>query len=220
MEDDFLNIGDIEKMLSPQCEFHASKGLRDKVMNEARAATRRRHRLRFAPWLAAACVAGLLVIFLTTGNHTAVQKGLTSTHAVSGGRPDNATSAKTELSVKEKYIAAAPAERKPARARHEPKESPLTATTSETATQGTNAAENSSATVDADTNTTTDSLSDEQWATVISEADLPITCPENKEYTPEEIERLKLLAKQAYINWIRLEIEIASHNLQQTANIK
>lgn len=220
MEDDFLNIGDIEKMLSPQCEFHASKGLRDKVMNEARAATRRRHRLRFAPWLAAACVAGLLVIFLTTGNHTAVQNGPTATDVISGRQPNNITSTKTEIQVKEKYIAAAPAERKPARARHEPKESQLTATTSETATQGTNAAENSSATVDADTNTTTDSLSDEQWATVISEADLPITCPENKEYTPEEIERLKQLAKQAYINWIRLEIEIASHNLQQTANIK
>ena len=217
MEDNFLNTEELERMLSPQCEFHASEELKDKVMNEARAMSRPR-RLRLIPWLAAACVAGILVIFLTpakdsgtatsgnvtaattesstaatSGNVTAETSENTSADIGQNGQQGSVKPKTAENPQKEKYIAAAPAKRKRMADEHAPKECRQTAATR-------------------------DSLDDGQWATLISETDLPITCPENAKYTPEEIEQLKRQARQAYLNWIRLEIEIASHNLQQTAN--
>lgn len=220
MEDNFLNTEELERMLSPQCEFHASEELKDKVMNEARAVSRPR-RLRLIPWLAAACVAGILVIFLTppkdsgtatsenvtaattenvaatTTGSVAATTSKSSTVADIGqnGQQGSVKPKTAENPKKEKYIAAAPAKRKRMADEHAPKECRQT-----TATR--------------------DSLDNGQWATLISETDLPITCPENAKYTPEEIEQLKRQARQAYLNWIRLEIEIASHNLQQTANVK
>lgn len=210
MDNDFLNTEELERMLGPQCEFHASEGLKDKVMNEARAVSRPR-RLRLIPWLAVACVAGILVIFLTppkdsgttaSGNATAAttESSTTATSESSTaadigqtGQPGSVKPTTSENPKKEKYIAAAPAKRKRMADGHAPKECRQTAATR-------------------------DSLDNGQWATLISETDLPITCPENAKYTPEEIEQLKRQARQAYLNWIRLEIEIASHNLQQTAN--
>lgn len=218
MEDNFLNTEELERMLSPQCEFHASEELKDKVMNEARAVSRPR-RLRFIPWLAAACVAGILVIFLTppkdSGTATSENVASATSGNVTAATTESSTTATSESTVadigqngqqgsvkpktaenpkKEKYIAAAPAKRKRMADEHAPKECRQT-----TATR--------------------DSLDNGQWETLISETDLPITCPENAKYTPEEIEQLKRQARQAYLNWIRLEIEIANHNLQQTANV-
>ena len=51
----------------------------------------------------------------------------------------------------------------------------------------------------------------------ISESDLPITRPENLKYTPEEIALMKRLANEAYIKWVKLELEIAKYNIEQTA---
>ena len=51
----------------------------------------------------------------------------------------------------------------------------------------------------------------------ISESDLPITRPENLRYTPEEIALMKRLANEAYIKWMKLELEIAKYNIEQTA---
>ena len=54
----------------------------------------------------------------------------------------------------------------------------------------------------------------------ISESDLPITRPENLKYTKEEIALMKRQAAEAYIKWMKLELEIAKYNIEQTANIK
>ena len=51
----------------------------------------------------------------------------------------------------------------------------------------------------------------------ISESDLPITRPENLKYTKEEIALMKRLANEAYIKWVKLELEIAKYNIEQTA---
>lgn len=51
----------------------------------------------------------------------------------------------------------------------------------------------------------------------ISESDLPITRPENLRYTPEEIALMKRLANEAYIKWVKLELEIAKFNIEQSA---
>ena len=50
----------------------------------------------------------------------------------------------------------------------------------------------------------------------LTERDIPITRPENYKYTPEEIALLKKQADEAYLKWVELELEIAKHHLEQT----
>ena len=51
----------------------------------------------------------------------------------------------------------------------------------------------------------------------MTERDIPITRPENYKYTPEELVLMKKQANEAYLKWAQLELEIAKHNLEQTA---
>ncbi|MCR5512246.1 MAG: hypothetical protein K6F43_01610, partial [Prevotella sp.] len=51
----------------------------------------------------------------------------------------------------------------------------------------------------------------------LTERDIPITRPENYKYTPEEIALMKQQANEAYMKWVELELEIAKNNLEQTA---
>jgi hypothetical protein len=51
----------------------------------------------------------------------------------------------------------------------------------------------------------------------LTERDIPITRPENYKYTPEEIALMKKQANEAYLKWAQLELEIAKHQLEQTA---
>ena len=53
---------------------------------------------------------------------------------------------------------------------------------------------------------------------MLTERDIPITRPENYEYTPEEIALMKKQAREAYLKWVELELEIAKYNQEQTAN--
>ena len=52
---------------------------------------------------------------------------------------------------------------------------------------------------------------------MLTERDIPITRPENYHYTPEEIALMKKQANEAYLKWVELELEIAKHNLEQMA---
>ena len=53
---------------------------------------------------------------------------------------------------------------------------------------------------------------------VLTERDIPIPRPENYKYTPEEIALMKKQAREAYLKWVELELEIAKYNQEQTAN--
>jgi hypothetical protein len=54
--------------------------------------------------------------------------------------------------------------------------------------------------------------------TTLSERDIPITRPENYEYTPEEIALMKKQANEAYLKWAELELEISKYNLEQASS--
>ena len=51
----------------------------------------------------------------------------------------------------------------------------------------------------------------------LTERDIPITRPENYHYTPEELALMRRQADEAYLKWKQLELEIAKHKLEQTA---
>jgi hypothetical protein len=57
----------------------------------------------------------------------------------------------------------------------------------------------------------------EEKSVMLTERDIPITRPENYKYTPEEIALMKKQANEAYLKWVELEMEIAKNNLEQTA---
>jgi len=60
-------------------------------------------------------------------------------------------------------------------------------------------------------------VTQEAKTVTLTERDIPITRPENYKYTPEEIALLKKQADEAYLKWVELELEIAKHHLEQTA---
>lgn len=55
---------DIEQLLKPQCEFKASDTLKTEVLEKAREEIRPRRIVKMWPWLAAACVAGFIIMLL------------------------------------------------------------------------------------------------------------------------------------------------------------
>ena len=56
-----------------------------------------------------------------------------------------------------------------------------------------------------------------QKPVTLTERDIPIPRPENYHYTPEELALMRRQADEAYLKWIQLELEIARHNQEQTA---
>jgi hypothetical protein len=67
---------DIEQLLKPQCEFKASDTLKQEVMEKARQEAKPRRIVRMWPWLAAACVAGFMLLLFAppeTQNDEALQ---------------------------------------------------------------------------------------------------------------------------------------------------
>ena len=65
LDDNFNNeFEDIEQMLKPQCEFKASDSLKQEVMERAREEVRPHRTIKLWPWLAAACVAGFIIMYL------------------------------------------------------------------------------------------------------------------------------------------------------------
>lgn len=69
MKKELEEMDDIELLLKPQCEFHASDTLKEEVVAKAGAEARPR-RVRMLPWIAAACVAGVVVLFLMPPRQT------------------------------------------------------------------------------------------------------------------------------------------------------
>ncbi len=51
---------DIEQLLQPQCDFHASSQTKQQVIEKARKSLVSHRTLRIFPWICAACVAGII----------------------------------------------------------------------------------------------------------------------------------------------------------------
>ena len=174
------------------------------------------------PWIAAACAAGVIAIFLTPPKDTPeVNKG--TTVAVNVEQPkesmdSEAQESETQMSetqmseiqlsesqttspqrvIKQKGNLAPG---KSAKQQYRP------ATTNNLLAQETTPAEQP----------TTEKVSTEEPTVTLTESDIPITRPENYKHTPEELALLRKQADEAYLKWVELELEISKNNLQQTA---
>lgn len=200
--------------------------LNARLMQRMSAQQPRRQR-RVWPWIAAACVAAILVVYLTPpkfwqgggADYTAQTdvRGKCPGRDLPGSRP--LTSAADSLKSQQPDVRGLdPGSDLPGTC-------PLTSRPAQLATAADSAADLAPDSADLPQ---TSLISDAQPALVaavapqpaakmkvITERDIPITRPENYQHTPEELALLKKQAAEAYLKWVELELEISRNNLEQ-----
>ena len=173
------------------------------------------------PWIAAACAAGVIAIYLTPPKDSQVNKGTPVAVNVeqqkesSESEPQKSEIQKSDVQMSETEMSepqtASPQKVikqkedlipvKPAKQQYKP------VTTENLLAQEITPSEQ----------TTTEKISNEEPTVTLTESDIPITRPENYKHTPEELALLRKQADEAYLKWVELELEISKNNLQQTA---
>ena len=169
------------------------------------------------PWIAAACAAGVIAIFLTPPTDTTeVNKG--TTVAVNVEQPKESLDSESQMSetqMSETQMSEAQTT-SPQRVIKQKgnlvpvksaKQQYKAVTKDNLLAQEITPAEQP----------TTEKVSTEEPTVTLTESDIPITRPENYKHTPEELALLRKQADEAYLKWVELELEISKNNLQQTA---
>lgn len=203
---EFNDIEDLEQLLKPQCEFHASDTLKDEVIAKAKAEVRPR-KVRLLPWLAAACVAGVIGLFLMPPEQS--EEGVKC--KVEGvkckvedvrckvERVKNNCEADGLIQTKHKDTMPKPSVAVAGK-KHQVKPSVKVEESVITHHPSPNAQH------------LTELYGDEEEM-ILSEYDIPITRPENLIDTPEDLAQIAKLKKRAFINRMREQVEIAKAEL-------
>ena len=184
--------------------------LNARLMQKAqRLSVKEKSKKKWWPWIAAACVAGFMMVYLTPPKDTTMGTDTNQEVAVKvepkQAKPQQ--DVQQEIILPEAPVKEAPkqiAQSTPANPKKQQTpvvEEPQTA--QETAPTETLKAE-------------TPAIA-QAATTTLTERDVPITRPENLKYTPEEMALMKKQANEAYLKWVELELEIAKYHLEQTA---
>jgi len=173
---------------------------------------------RLWPWVAAACVAGVMMIFLTPpkdGSEGIVAQKKVATNVESqqkelnhGDCPHDTSEAMNQRDCprdsQPRQIAAQHKKLQHKTVVAEQQKAEKAAIAEAVAAEVHKPADNQPQTASRQPETLTDS-------------DIPITRPDNYKYTLEEIALMKRQANEAYLKWVELELEIAKYNQEQTA---
>ena len=194
----------MDEMERPQMPADLNARLMKRMAEEQAKPQRRR---MVWPWIAAACVAAVIAVYLTppkdtTSPLTPLQeaRGTTEAENVVEAPVNNAEQpAGQPVQTPVKRIVAKVQPKKSEAQSVMPQEEPVA--TQQLLAQETKPAEKKV----------------EEKSVTLTERDIPITRPENYKYTPEEIALMKKQANEAYLKWVELEMEIAKNNLEQTA---
>ena len=196
----------LDEMERPQMPADLNARLMKRV-GEERAKPQRRRMLW--PWIAAACVAAVIAVYLTPPkavvgevNEAPVVAAKVEQPAAEPAEPAQSVieqPAAQPVQVPVKRIVAKVQPKKSETPSVMPQEEPVA--TQQLLAQETKPAEKKV----------------EEKSVTLTERDIPITRPENYKYTPEEIALMKKQANEAYLKWAQLEMEIAKNNLEQTA---
>ena len=180
---------------------------------------------RLWPWVAAACVAAFIIVNImppkgSTPNPfpqkasppapLAKERGVVTSETLMAEKPMIA-----EAEMEAAQSAAAPTKAKKAKARTAAAKRDVALIAQETT-----ATESVTPEVKAEEEAKPElaqAVTQDAKTVTLTERDIPITRPENYKYTPEEIALLKKQADEAYLKWVELELEIAKHHLEQTA---
>ena len=184
--------------------------LNARLMQKAqRLSVKEKSKKKWWPWIAAACVAGFMMVYLTPPKDTTMGTDTNKEVAVKvePRQTEPQQDVQQEIILPEAPVKETPkqiAQSTPAKPKKQ--QTPVVAepqTAQETAPTETLKAE-------------TPAIA-QAATTTLTERDVPITRPENLKYTPEEMALMKKQANEAYLKWVELELEIAKYHLEQTA---
>ena len=195
----------MDEMELPQMPADLNARLMKRVGEENTQQQKRRRMLW--PWIAAACVAAVIAVYLTPPK--AVVGGVNEAPVVAAKVEQPAAEpAQNVIEQPAAQPVQVPVKRIVAKVQPKKSETPSVmpqqeepATTEQLLAQETKPAEKKV----------------EEKSVTLTERDIPITRPENYKDTPEEIALMKKQANEAYMKWVELELEIAKNNLEQTA---
>ena len=196
----------MEEMERPQMSANLNARLMQR-MEQTNAKSAKRSRIVW-PWIAAACVAGFIAVYLTPPKETVspstplhtereIEAQITEEPSMEKAKEEVPT-----MAVKTIKQAVAKVQPKKVEA-PKAKSQEVAAETEKLLAQ--EAAPKEAKKVKA------------EKAVTLTESDIPITRPENYKYTQEELALLKKQADEAYLKWVELDLEIAKNNLEQTA---
>ena len=189
--------------------------LNARLMQKAqRLSVKEKSKKKWWPWIAAACVAGFMMVYLTPPKDTTMGTDTNQEVAVKV----EPKQAKPQQDVQQEIILPeAPAKEAPKQIAQstpaKPKKQQTPVVEEPQTAQETVPAE----TVSIETLKAETPAIAQAATTTLTERDVPITRPENLKYTPEEMALMKKQANEAYLKWVELELEIAKYHLEQTA---
>ena len=174
------------------------------------------------PWIAAACVAGVMVIWLTPPKEEA--SPLPPPQEAKGTQTKEVVMPKVEKEIEPKIakaeteaLVAKPA---PDKAKTVKDKTNIAKRDAALLAQETKAEDPAAAPVVEEVHkdlAKAETAKPQEKQVTLTERDIPISRPENYKYTPEELALMKKQANEAYLKWAQLELEIAKHNFEQTA---
>ena len=185
--------------------------LNERLMQRVAAQAEKKPRRIVWPWIAAACVAGVLMIWLTPPKDE-------PTVVVAENKPVVEQPVKVDepKTVEVKPEAPQPVET-PTRVRKTKVVVPVQQSDKKLLAQQTPVAESPETPTEAETNMEiVETVTPQTEVVTLTERDIPVTRPENYRYTPEELALMKKQANEAYLKWVELELEISKQTLEQT----
>ena len=169
------------------------------------------------PWIAAACVAGVMMIWLTPPKSAPTDVVAENTPKVEQPIINNKVEepSRTEAETEALVVTPDPVKTKVAKGitTVAKRDAALLAQEMPTAeTSKTPSVDEASKDL-----AVAETAKPQEKPVTLTERDIPITRPENLQHTPEELALLKKQANEAYLKWLELELEISKYNLEQTA---
>lgn len=194
--------------------------LNARLMQKAqRLSVKEKSKKKWWPWIAAACVAGFMMVYLTPPKDTTMGTDTNQEVAVKV----EPRQAKPQQDVQQEIILPeTPAKEAPKQiaqstpAKPKKQQTPVVEEP-QTAQETVPAKTVSIETLKAETMKAETPAIAQAATTTLTERDVPITRPENLKYTLEEMALMKKQANEAYLKWVELELEIANYYLEQTA---
>ena len=195
----------------PPMPANLNARLMQRVEKEVNSKPVESHRRTLWPWIAAACVAGVVMMFLMPPKQDIIDIEEVKTAKVDV--PTEPQQVEPVEDVKSQQITA--------NIEPEIKAKPKVHTTEavtideqlakvEVLQENVDVAEQEVAVIE-------ETPTAEPQPRMLTERDIPITRPENYKYTKEEIALMKKQANEAYLKWVELELEISKYNLENTA---
>lgn len=173
------------------------------------------------PWIAAACVAGIMVIWLMPPRATTTDVVVENTvieQPANINKVEENSVAKVETETPAPV--ATPVKAKGTKVKNTVVKRDAALLAQDAKTAQTPTAETKTLPAVEEVNkelAVAETAKPQEKMVTLTERDIPITRPENYKYTPEELALMKKQANEAYLKWAQLELEIAKYNLEQTA---